>query len=153
MNEHLKQEEYTLKIKTEFKAPLESLFQAFTTKEYMAKWWSVNDGLPCSFIEMDFKIDGAYRFGMKDLEKNMEYIVAGRYVEIIPNSKISFTWCWEHESKEKETLVTFDFTPTKSGSELLLTHTKFKIEADKDHHTQGWSGIMETLSKFFEPIA
>ena len=145
-------ETHTLKIRKQFSAPIERLYRAFTQKDILEKWFSCNEGLPCSLIELDYKVGGKYRFGMKDKKSDEEYIATGVYIEIIPNEKISMTWSWEHETDEPETLVTFEFHKTENGCDLLLIHSKFPTIERKEHHDQGWSQIIETLHQLFEPI-
>ena len=145
-------ETYTLKIRKEFSAPIERLYRAFTEKEILEQWWSRNEGLPCSLIELDFVVGGKYRFGMKDVASGNDFIVTGEYIEIIPNKKISFTWSWEHENIDENSLVTFEFHETEKGCDLLLIHSNFISEDRKDHHSQGWSQIIDTLQTLFIPV-
>ena len=141
-----------LKIKKQFQAPRERLFRAFSKKEFMEQWWTRGKNKPCSFIEIDFKPGGSYRFGLKDLEAGMEYIVAGVYKEIIVNEKISFTWKWNHLPDSEESIVTFLFSDHDDGSELLLVHDNLIDPEIQKHHHEGWLGMLDSLNDLLSPM-
>ena len=45
--------------------------------------------------------------------------------------------------------MTVEFHPKGQGTDLVLTHERFRDEADKDSHAQGWQGCLDRLSRKF----
>ena len=43
------------------------------------------------------------------------------------------------------TLVRVMFLPHAEGTELVLTHERFAVEAVRDMHLQGWNGCIDKL--------
>ena len=63
---------------------------------------------------------------------------------------MSFTWGWEpYQSGWPETQVTVEFRPGGGGTDLVLTHERFRDEADKDRHAEGWRGCLDRLGRKF----
>jgi len=63
---------------------------------------------------------------------------------------LSFTWAWEPlKAGWNETQVTLEFHPERDGTGLVLTHERFRDEADRNSHAQGWQGCLSRLSRKF----
>ena len=70
-----------------------------------------------------------------------------------PPRTLSFTWGWEpHKPGWPETQVTLDFLPRESGTELVLTHERFRSEPDKNSHAQGWEGVSIAFVASFQKL-
>jgi uncharacterized protein YndB with AHSA1/START domain len=74
--------------------------------------------------------------------------LSGAYKEIKPPEKIVFTWRWEHETSEDESLVTIELRSVGNSTELTLTHERCPSEEERDKRTQGWSGCLDQLAKY-----
>lgn len=87
------------------------MFQAWTRPELIQRWW-VPKSLGMSLIscEMDVRTGGRYRFVFAG---GMEFF--GRYLEVIPNSRIVWT---NEESGENGPITTVTFEE-KDGKTLL----------------------------------
>jgi hypothetical protein len=48
-----------------------------------------------------------------------------------------------------ETQVTLDFQARGAGTNVVLTHERFRSEPDKNDHTKGWRGCLGRLSRKF----
>jgi Activator of Hsp90 ATPase homolog 1-like protein len=46
-----------------------------------------------------------------------------------------------------ETQVTVEFQAKGEGTDLVLTHERFRDESLKSDHAQGWQGCLERLSQ------
>ena len=75
-------------------------------------------------------------------------VVTGQYCRIDPPRSLSFTWSWiAPRADTHETQVTLEFHPKGDATDLVLTHERFRDEALRVEHTQGWQGCLERLSR------
>lgn len=72
----------------------------------------------------------------------------GEFVEVVPYSRVVFTWGWETRSSSvppSSTLVEVDLTPTDDGTHVRLTHRRVPERAAA-FHTMGWSHYLPRLA-------
>lgn len=125
-----------------YNADKEVVFQAWTKEEQLKQWWGLS-GLTTTVEAMEVSIGGKYRFHMQ-APNGQEYILEGRYIDIIPNEKLSFTWRWVNEGDDsEETLVTIDFVEKDGKTELFLTHSQFATMKMATRHNNNWTNVLE----------
>ncbi len=73
--------------------------------------------------------------------------VGGVYREVVPNSRLVFTWAW-HSTPERESLVTVTVAKDGDGTMLTLHHEQFFDEKARDGHERGWTGTLEKLERY-----
>lgn len=95
--------------------------------------------------ETDLKIGGGYHIDMRSPDGEM-HNVGGVYREVVPNSKLVYTWAWK-TTPERESLVTIGLRAVDGGTELTLTHEQFFDAEARDRHNQGWQGCLARLEK------
>jgi len=134
----------SLTLKRRFNAPPAKVFAAWTDPEKMKRWMGPEgvQGLRC---EIDARAGGRYRLVMRSPDGE-EHDVSGVYREVVPNTKLSFTWAWK-STPERQSLVTVLFKPDGDGTLLTLTHEQFFDETARDHHRQGWVGSLDKLER------
>lgn len=133
-----------LEIVRTFKAPRQTVFDAFSSFEVMKSWMGP-EACKVQGGSLDFRIGGEYHFDMKT--PMGETTVAGHYTEITPPEKIAFTWRWLDDSDwaPVDSLVVFEFKDLGDLTELRLRHTGFPSLESRDNHQQGWSGSLDKL--------
>ncbi len=134
-----------LRIKRTFDATAERVFRAFTEAEALKRWKAPGDSV-VELAEADVRVGGRYRVHMRGPD-GTAYRLAGEYREVVPSSRLVFTWRWETDPAEKETLVTVDFTAIGERTEIELVHSGFVNEADRDGHGKGWNGCFPKLDR------
>jgi uncharacterized protein YndB with AHSA1/START domain len=74
--------------------------------------------------------------------------VSGQYCKVDSPRTLSFTWAHQpHVAATRETQVTLEFQPKDNGTNLVLTHERFRSEPDRNSHAQGWQGCLNRLSR------
>ena len=131
----------------EFSAPPEAVWRAWTEPEALKRWFGPDAGA-VSLAQTDVRVGGRFHvvFNTLDGEK---HDVSGAYREVVPCSKLVFTWSWI-STPERISQVTLTFRPTKAGTELTLLHEQFFDMAARDGHEKGWTGTMEKLAKYLQ---
>jgi uncharacterized protein YndB with AHSA1/START domain len=136
---------HALKLVRTFEASPEVVYRAWTDPEVMGKWFAPLE-MTTSIAEVDLKVGGKHRIGMKSAAGEL-YIATGIYREIIPGEKLILTWRWETEPSSPDTLVTVEFRKSGQNTELVFTHENFTTEEEVEDHREGWEGALSKLSK------
>lgn len=138
--------ENTLNLRRIFKAPREKVFRAWTDPEELKRWWGP-EGYATPSAEVDLRVGGKYRLGMRKLPDGEIFYLTGIYREVRPPERIVYSWRWEAEPEYGETQVTVDFREVGGSTEVVLTHEFFPTAKARDDHNRGWSGCLDRLAK------
>jgi uncharacterized protein YndB with AHSA1/START domain len=114
----------------------ETVFSFFTNLERWTSWQGV-DG------EIDAQPGGNLRLRMPGGQ-----VASGRFVEVIPNERLVFTWGWEGDAPPVtpgSTTVVIELEPDALGTLLRLTHSNLDPPPAAEHHRQGWERYLERL--------
>lgn len=101
-----------------FRAPAHLVFRAWTTAEAMLQWW-VPKSFGMTFIscEMDARTGGSYRFVFGHPASDQPMAFFGRYLEVVPNSRLVWT---NEEAGENGQITTLTFTETAEGTDIRM---------------------------------
>ncbi len=138
--------ETTLNLRRIFKAPRQKVFRAWTDPEELKKWWGP-EGYATPSAEVDLRVGGKYRLGMRKLPNGEIFYLSGVYREVRPPERLVYTWRWESEPAMGETLVTVEFREAGESTEVVLTHELFPTEKARDDHSRGWNGCLDRLAR------
>ncbi len=138
--------EITLNLRRTFKAPRKKVFRAWTDPEELKKWWGP-EGYDTPSAEVDLRVGGKYRLGMRKLPDGEIFYLSGIYREVRPPERLVYTWRWEAQPEHGETLVSVEFREVGDSTEVVLTHERFPTEKARDDHNRGWSGCLDRLAK------
>lgn len=133
----------TVRLVRQIKAPPSKVFEALTVSENILQWWGVDAGRTLR-AEADVRPEGRYSIAFR-MADGSEHNPTGVYKEVIPDSKLVFTWEWP-DRPEWESLVTIELRPVDIGTELVLTHENLPREAADSHET-GWTGLLGQLDR------
>jgi uncharacterized protein YndB with AHSA1/START domain len=142
----MKKAKTSLQVRKFIKAKRERVYAAWTDPELMKKWFAPGT-MTVPAAEANAIEGGQYHIQMRK-ESGELHTAYGEYQQIIPQQKLVFTWGWEGPN-HYETLVTVEFNDKDGGTEVILTHERFKDAEDARHHTEGWQGCLESLEKHF----
>jgi uncharacterized protein YndB with AHSA1/START domain len=137
----------TLQVKRTLRVSRDRVFRAWTDPRELARWFAPSAEYSTVVPELELRVGGRYRVEMHHKGGNVHRL-CGTYREIKPPEKVVFTWRWEHESSEDESLVTIELRGVGDSTELTLTHEHCPSEEERDKRTQGWAGCLDQLAKY-----
>jgi glutathione S-transferase len=148
INELTKPASTSLVLRRTFGAPVGRVFDAWLTPEAMRGFMQGEHKI--LDLSVDPRVGGTCRITWDT--PNGIMTVGGVYREIVKNERIVSSWTWEEDdpSEVHETLLTLEFHPLGSKTELVLTHTNLRSEESRDGHASGWSTIVEKLADQLE---
>ena len=134
----------TLHLTRTFAVPREKVFRAWKDPEELKKWWGPV-GYATPSAELDLRVGGKYRLGMRKLPNGEIFYLSGMYREVRPPEKLVYMWRWESEPETGETLVTVEFRARGNSTEVIVTHELFPTGKARDDHDKGWNSCLDRL--------
>lgn len=122
----------------------EQVYRAWLDPATMARFMSPRPDMSVSEVSNDPRVGGRFRVVMM-ADRALPH--EGTYKELIPFSRIVFTW--EAPWSAPGTEVEIALVPSGTATELVLTQTRFMSEESRDNHTDGWNGILGKLALMF----
>ena len=138
-------DEQTLRIERTFRAPVEAVFDAWTSAEVLRRWWRAEHHWEVTEAEVDLRVGGAVRVVMRDPSKGVEYGGGGNYTEIEPPTRLAFTWIWDGDTRR--TLIELDFEETDGITTVSFTHSGLWDEEAVRSHEEGWAKLFDNLAR------
>lgn len=127
-------------------APREKVFEAWTSAEWLHRWYGMTDDWTVPEVEVDLRVGGRFRIVMQPPDGE-QLIESGEYVEIAPNERLVFTM--GSPSWSDVTTVTVDLLEHPDGTEVRLRETGYTDAEVRDQHAQGWPGWLDRLARQF----
>ncbi|MFD4840529.1 SRPBCC domain-containing protein [Achromobacter sp. NPDC058515] len=140
-----------LRLQRRFDAPVERVWRAWTDPQALMRWFGPAETRQVLMAETDVRVGGAYQVGFAT-EDGREHHASGRYQEVEPQRRLVFTWAWR-DTPEETSLITLEFTPAGTGTDLAFLQTPFVDQATRDGHEHGWSGAMDRLADHLASLA
>jgi uncharacterized protein YndB with AHSA1/START domain len=130
-----------------FNGPARIVFEAWTKPELLKRWWAPKStGLSLLSCEADVRTGGTYRFELGHGGASEPMVFFGRYIEVIPNSRL--VWTNDESRDGAVTTVTFE---EKGGKTLVILHEVYSSKEALDSAIAGMEGGMsETFAQLDE---
>jgi len=139
-----------LVIRRKFAASVEKVYQAWTDPARLARWLSPNVRWNAPAVDIEPVPGGRYDVRMRHCDGD-EFHTVGRYVEVVPNARLSFTWTWlDNPFGMEETLVTVEFRAVSEGTVLTLTHDRQTNPQALEGASGGWTGCLDMLESYLD---
>lgn len=130
-------------IKKELNAPPHLVFNSWSKPKLLMKWAFPFQNWKSS-TQNEFKVGGHFTHKVTDVD-GTDHTHTGKYLEIITNRKIVFTW----EVRDgDETLITVMFNDLGDKTEVSLTHEYFPNEELRNRYYETWNNCFIHLEKF-----
>ncbi|HEU0123964.1 MAG TPA: SRPBCC family protein [Bryobacteraceae bacterium] len=136
-----------LVVRRTFHAPARLVFQAWTKPDLLKQWWTPKSfGISFESCEIDARTGGAYRFVFSHPAVEQPMAFFGRYIEVIPDSRI--VWTNEESADGPVSTVTLEET---AGTTQLVLHelypSKQALDAAIASGSTGTSGAGEQFEE------
>lgn len=124
-------------------APLDLIWECFTEKKHIQKWYFSSDQWQCTKADNDFKVGGNFNFRIEAKNHKFGYNFIGVYDEIIPNKMIRI-----HVSDGRMVVVEF----VQMEGDMVNMIQSFEPEKGTPRGTQRETayGILNNFHKYVE---
>jgi uncharacterized protein YndB with AHSA1/START domain len=123
-----------------------AVFGAFRDPNELAKWWGP-EGFSIPSLEFDPRAGESYRIEMQPPEGESFYLT-GEFRAVDPPVHLAFTFVWEDpDPDDVENLVNLSFRNLGGSTEVALGQGRFKTEARRALHRDGWTDSFDKLER------
>jgi len=143
----------TFVIERSYPQPPAGVYAAFSQPARKRRWYVESDNEIREF-EMEFRVGGSerhrYRFKEGHPIAGSEIANESTYHDIVPESRIVMTTRMALNGKPITVMLsTFEFRPSTTGTDLILTHQGTYIDWPDGVHMieEGWRGLLARLEK------
>jgi uncharacterized protein YndB with AHSA1/START domain len=138
--------EFTLEMVRSLPVAPARVFAAFSDPDELAKWWGP-EGFTVGRLDFDLRVGGSYRIEMQPPEGDPFYL-GGEFREVDPPGRLAFTFVYEDpDPDDVETLVELSFRDRGESTEVVFTQGRFKTEARRELHRDGWTDSFDRLAQ------
>jgi len=137
-----------LRIERTYRAPIERVFEAWTSEEVLRRWWRTERDWDTSDAQVDLRVGGAVRVVMRDIGSGREIGGSGLYTEVEPPTRLAFTWLWDGQTTR--TLIELDLSENDGVTTVVFTHRDLWDEEAVREHEDGWTRMFEFLADYTE---
>jgi uncharacterized protein YndB with AHSA1/START domain len=131
----------TITVETTVAAPVEQVWQAYTTPEDIKQWNAASDDWHTTAASVDLRPGGAFSSRMEAKDASMGFDFAGTYTNIVEHELIEYTF------GDRAARVAFATVP--AGTHVAVT---FDPEATHtpEQQRQGWQAILDNFRRHVE---
>lgn len=133
----------SLTISRRINAPIQRVYAAWLDPATLTRFMANCQGMSLAHAETDPRVGARFLLAMQTGGGIVDH--RGTYLELVPHSRISFTWESKFCTLEGST-VTLDLIPDGEATLLTLTHVRFETDSSRDGHTGGWTTILDGLA-------
>lgn len=130
-----------ISVNTTISAPIEKIWQAYTTPEDIKQWNAASDDWHTTAAKVDLRVGGIFSSRMEAKDGSMEFDFAGTYTKIVENQLIEYSF------GDRNTQV--EFNNTLEGVNVSVTfdaESQYPIEQQQ----QGWQSILNNFKMHVE---
>jgi uncharacterized protein YndB with AHSA1/START domain len=137
--------DHVVRIERTFTAPVEDVFDAWTSPEVMRRWlhpgpdWSTPDA------EVDLRPGGAVRVVMRRPD-GTTVEARGTYTLIERPRRLVMTWTFP-DDPANEQLIELSFSESDGSTTVLMINSRISNGERRDRQDAGWRGCLDELDR------
>jgi uncharacterized protein YndB with AHSA1/START domain len=128
-------------IETIVKAPIEKVWQAYTTPEDIIQWNAASDDWHTTSSSVELRVGGTFSSRMEAKDGSFGFDFAGTYTQIIQNELIEYAFF--------DRSASVHFMQTEVGVKVRITFVA-ETEHSVEEQEQGWQAILNKFAKHVE---
>lgn len=140
----------TVRLHRVLKAPPERVYKAFLDAQGLAKWLPPH-GFTCTVHHLDAQTGGTFRMTFTNFGSGHSHSFGGRYVELVPSTRIRYTDRFEDPNLPGEMQVTVDLKQTVAGTEMHIVQEGIPAVIPEVMCYLGWQESLAQLALLVEP--
>ncbi|HLE47462.1 MAG TPA: SRPBCC domain-containing protein [Candidatus Thermoplasmatota archaeon] len=137
-------------IERTFKASPEKVWDMWTTKAGLEKWWVLaakDMGMEMTIAKLDVRVGGKYEFIMTDPKVKLRNY--GTYTEVKPRKRLAWTWTFDiflaPGEKPYDVPISVDLEPVSGGTKLTFKQGPLASAEHTEGSRQGVTANFEKL--------
>ena len=130
-----------IRVESSVAAPIEAVWQAYTTPEDIMQWNAASDDWHCPAATVDLREGGTFSSRMEAKDGSMGFDFAGTYTKIVEHERIDYAF--------GDRAATVEFAPEADAVVVRVTfdaETEYPLEQQRD----GWQEILARFARHVE---
>jgi uncharacterized protein YndB with AHSA1/START domain len=140
----------TVRLHRVLRAPPERVYKAFLDSGAKCKWLPPH-GFTGTVHHMDVKVGGSYRMSFTNFSTGQSHSFGGKYLELVPGSRIRYTDAFEDPNLPGEIQVTITLKKVSCGTELNIVQEGIPEVIPLEPCYLGWQESLGMLAALVEP--
>ena len=130
-------------VETNVRAPIERVWQAYTTPEDIVQWNAASDDWHTTRSNVDLRIGGAFSSRMEAKDGSFGFDFAGTYTNVVPNRLIEYSF--------GERTATVEFIESPEGVNVKVSFDAETTHSDEQQR-DGWLAILNNFARHVEGL-
>ncbi|OOG43036.1 SRPBCC family protein [Polaromonas sp. A23] len=139
----------TVKFHRVLRSTPERVYRAFLDANAMAKWLPPN-GFTGKVHQMDVKLGGGWRMSFFNFTTQSEMSFGGKYLELVPNERISYTSAFDDKNLPGEMVTSITLKAVSAGVEINIVQEGIPAVIPTDQCYVGWQQSLVLLGQLVE---
>ena len=128
----------------------EKVYRAFLEADAVAKWLPPN-GFTCTVHQFEPKVGGTHRMSFRNFTTGQGHSFGGRYVELVPHERLSYTDKFDDANLPGEMRVTVTLKKVSVGTEVTIEQAGVPDMIPPEACYLGWQESLKNLARLVEP--
>ena len=135
-----------VRIERTFDAPIEEVFDAWTSEEVLRRWWHAGPDWETPSAQVDVRLGGSLRIVMRNPQRGTDHGGSGEYTVIDRPHRLSFTWIWDDDPSNPQ-LIELEFSEQDRATTVRMVNSGITTDAGRDQHEDGWQKCLDNLDR------
>jgi uncharacterized protein YndB with AHSA1/START domain len=132
-----------LRIERTFEAPIEKVFDAWTSEEVLRRWLHCGPDWETPTAEVDLRVGGRIRIVMLDPD-GVEHGAAGEYRLIERPHRLVFSWTFDAHAYNQQ-LIELEFSEHEGVTTVVMINSGIASDGLRADQETGWYACYEIL--------
>lgn len=128
-------------VETNVRAPIERVWQAYTTPEDIVQWNAASDDWHTTRSNVDLRIGGTFSSRMEAKDGSFGFDFAGTYTNVVPNHLIEYSF--------GDRTATVEFSASPEGVKVRVSFDAETTHSDEQQR-DGWQAILNNFARHVE---
>jgi uncharacterized protein YndB with AHSA1/START domain len=137
-----------LRIERTFDAPIEDVFEAWTSEEVLRRWLHAEPDWDTPTAEVDLRVGGMVRVVMRDPSDGAEHGATGEYPVIEPPHRLAFTWVWDDDPDNPQA-IELEFSERDGETTVLMINSGVPTDERRRSQQSGWHRCYDNLDRIW----
>ncbi|MBK1890324.1 SRPBCC family protein [Undibacterium sp. 14-3-2] len=128
-------------VETNVRAPIERVWQAYTTPDDIVQWNAASDDWHTTRSNVDLRIGGTFSSRMEAKDGSFGFDFAGTYTNVVPNHLIEYSF--------GDRTATVEFSASPEGVKVRVSFDAETTHSDEQQR-DGWQAILNNFARHVE---
>src|SRR4051794_15824192 len=138
--------ERVLRIERTFTAPIQAVFDAWTSGEVLRRWLHGMPGWETPIAEVDLRVGGQIRVVMRGPSDGAESGAVGEYTEIDRPRRLVFTWVWDDDPSHPQ-MIELEFSEQDGETTVVMFNSGISTDEREASQQSGWHVCFDNLDR------